>query len=498
MGLLSSIKACYLVSEINDVQQSDENNEAKDAPNHDSERDYKFCMKCGKKIPATSKYCPYCGECLVSGEIPVQETAAKETTEKETVAPEKPMQEAPTSETAAKDTVVKEVPEKKKSSKSKTILFVAAGVVLLLVIASIIFVPIIQKNMKYNDAIREMENGNYEEAISAFTEMSFEGYKDSDKYLVYAGALQKYDEGKYDEAIDEFELVYDFEDSENYITLIEALMSIEVGDYESASSILETLPDFVNAQSYKKYCDAIIAYKNKEYPKARELFNDLLSGNVPDNMLDDAGQMISLIDAIGKFDNGDDTCKDSFAAIAESDSVIAKREANKYLDYIRGNDYLNQGLFYSAYECFMNSGDIKDSKELMDRCFQVRPESGIIYRNTTSGAVSVTIYDTQDDDDMFVKIYDQSDNLIETMYIRDGSNSTAYFQSGTFRMAIAYGSPEWWFGPEEAYGDFGSYKRLLLNNDEEYFSFRSNMIYTLRFNVVDGNVNDITSDYGDF
>ena len=110
----------------------------------------------------------------------------------------------------------------------------------------------------------------------------------------------------------------------------------------------------------------------------------------------------------------------------------------------------------------------------------------------------MTIYDTSDGDDMFVKIYDSSDNLVESLYIRDGSSATAYFQGGSFRMAIAYGDYNYWYGPKEAFGSMGTYQRLLLNGSNEYYSFPSGNSFTLKFNVTNGNVDHKSSNYGDF
>ena len=212
----------------------------------------------------------------------------------------------------------------------------------------------------------------------------------------------------------------------------------------------------------------------------------------------ESGDIVALINGIEKFNNDDATCKSDFESVAESETAFVADKANNYLKFIEGKDFFDQGLFYSAYKCFDDCKDIKNVSEYKNMCFQERPASGVVYRNTTSKSVSVIIYDTKDEDDMFVKIYDTNDNLIETMYIRDGGNATASFQSGTFRMAIAYGDPEWWFGTEEAYGTYGSYKRLLLTGNEEYYTFQANNAYSLKFNVSNGNVNDRKSSYGDF
>lgn len=451
MGAFFKAKMCYLLSEIDDTSS-----------NNDEKEDSMLCTKCSKEIPKVSKYCPYCGTQIASSESTI--------------------------ETKLPKTGI---------FKNKKIIFAGAAA-LVLIIAIAIITPNIQKSSKYNNAIKEMENGNYSEAISVFDEMNKEDYKDSQQYLIYSYGLQELENGDYDLALYDFNEIPDFKDSASYISLIEAITQINDGNYEEALSILNNIADFKDANLYKKFCEGFIAFNDKDYSLAKENLKELANSNLPQNIIDQSNQMISLINGIEKFNNDDATYKSDFESIAESEFDVIKNEVGKYLKFIEGKDYFDKGLFYSAYKCFNDCKDIKNAKELKDMCFQERPASGVIYRNTTSSSVSVTIYDTKDEDDMFVKIYDASDNLIETMYIRDGGNATAYFQSGTFRMAIAYGDPEWWFGAEEAYGTYGSYKRLLLTGDEEYYTFQANNVYSLKFNVSNGNVNDRTSNYGDF
>lgn len=421
-----------------------------------------LCSKCGKEIPKASKFCPYCRTQIVSGDNNIETKLTKNGI-----------------------------------FKNKKIIFSIAAA-LVLIIAVIIIVPGIQKSTKYNNAIKEMENGNYSEAISIFDEMNKEDYKDSQQYLIYSYGLQDLENGDYESALYDFNDIPDFKDSASYISLVEAMAQINDGNYEDALSCLNDIADFKDASLYKKLCEGFIAFNDGDYSLAKENLNTLSNSNLPNNIIEESNQMISLINGIEKFNNNDFTCKSDFESIVDSESDVVKNVAGAYLKCIEGIEYFEQGLFYSAYKCFNDCKDIDSISQLKELCFQERPASGVIYRNTTSSSVSVTIYDTKDEDDMFVKIYDPSDNLIETMYIRDGGNATASFQSGTFRMAIAYGDPEWWFGTEEAYGTYGSYKRLLLTGNEEYYTFQANNVYTLKFNVSNGNVNDRKSNYGDF
>ena len=452
MNVLSKTKMCYLLSEVDDVLTNSETKNDNSDPENNEDC---ICEKCGKRIPKTANHCPYCGSSV--GGIKTQNSILK----------------------------------------NKKFLLVA-GAILFVVILAIILIPSIEKSSKYKNAINELESGDYAEASVEFDQLRKEGYKYSEEYYLYSCGLMKFECNDYDSAISAFEEIYDFKDSTCYISLIEAMKDMSNGDYESAYSTLDKISDFNNASEYKKYCEGYIALDENDYSSAKGIFNDLLDSNLPEGLINESGNIVALINGIEKFNNDDFTCKSDFESVAESETAFVADKANNYLKFIEGKDFFDQGLFYSAYKCFGDCKDIKNVSEYKNMCFQERPASGVVYRNTTSKSVSVIIYDTKDEDDMFVKIYDTNDNLIETMYIRDGGNATASFQSGTFRMAIAYGDPEWWFGTEEAYGTYGSYKRLLLTGNEEYYTFQANNAYSLKFNVSNGNVNDRKSSYGDF
>ena len=400
------------------------------------------------------------------------------------------------------ETIEPEEPEKEPVKKSSDRLYkgiAIAAVLLALAVCAHFMLPDFQKNRKYQNAIQQMERGEYEEAYAILNDLV--GYKDADRYHTYCEALEYYKQGELDQAISAFTSVSDLGQARQYISYITAEKmiqdSVAAEDYEKAAELYEQADSFADSKTMAEYCQGITAFLNGN-SNAKDLLKKIAGNSaIKEVYSNNAADLVRYIDTGDDFNNDDPSSYDTLRELA-SNGTLVSRIPGTYIDYVRGLDYLENEQYFSAYSCFSNCQGMKDSDELAESCFQSRPISGILYRNASSGSVDITIYDTDDDKDMYVKIYDENDELIETLYIRDGESATAYFQGGTFRMAVAYGESDWWFGIEESFGNTGIYQRLLLTGSEEYYEFPSGSSYSLRFDVDDGNVNRRSSNYGDF
>ena len=415
------------------------------------------CPFCGKQIPAIAKHCPYCGKAL------------------------------------GEEKGVKAGINKK---------WILAGAIALAALAVLLFaVPAIQKSSKYKNAMQLLNDGSYSEAAEVFREL--EDYKDSGDYVTYCNALDAFSKGDLDKAISRFENIPELGDSGKYINYISGLQIISLGndasDYSSAKDMFAAAEGLLDSEGMARYCEGVLSFLNEKDSDALSQLEELTeSKTVKDEYLNNAFDIIRFLNAKAAFDKDDYSVLEEFRNVASTDNSLVCYKAEDYVNYIEGKQFYDQELFYSAVSRFNKCYGFKDAAELAESCHQERPSSGIIYRNTTSGSVSVTIYDTKDDEDMFVKIYDNNDVLVESLYIRDGASATAYFQGGKFRMAIAYAESEYWYGPNEAFGSMGTYQRLLLNGNDEYYNFPGGNSYTLKFNVSNGNVDHKSSNYGDF
>lgn len=163
-----------------------------------------------------------------------------------------------------------------KAKKTKKLLAIILPVITVIIAAIIIVNSVIIPNSKYNAAVKLMESGNYEEAISAFE--SFDGYRNSEEMIndcKYNIAIELMDTGMYEEAISAFEALDGHKDSVNKIdecnsamfdvTYIEAIALMNAGNYKEARSVFEELG---------KYKDSIDKAKECSYNIAIELMND--------------------------------------------------------------------------------------------------------------------------------------------------------------------------------------------------------------------------------
>ena len=73
------------------------------------------------------------------------------------------------------------IAEEQKQKKKKMLIALISGIPAILVIAAIITVPMIVKASRYNKAVEMLENGQYDDAKAAFSELS--GYKDSNSRI---------------------------------------------------------------------------------------------------------------------------------------------------------------------------------------------------------------------------------------------------------------------------------------------------------------------------
>ncbi|MBR2727879.1 MAG: zinc-ribbon domain-containing protein [Solobacterium sp.] len=429
----------------------------------------------------------------------IDEAAEEMPAEEPAPAEEAPVEEAPAAEPEkkAEEPAKPAAPEKKKSSKVPVIVAAAAAVG-----AGALFgIPAYQKNNTYKEALTAMNEGNYAAAIETLE--SLEDYKDAPKYIEFCKGLQYLDNEDYDEALETISAVGELEGAEQYISYIEGMQYLEEGysveNYTAAAEKFELAGEVRDSADMNIYTRAVAAFLADNNAEADTLFRELIErGTIDEWRMGRAQDAVLFFGALERFEAGDYDSLNVFKEVEKNGDTLFGKRASYYANYIDGLNHLNKGLFYSAYACFQKCGHILDSDDLAASCIQERPATGIVERNTQAGTVSVTITDTKDDDDMFIKIYDSNNALVETLYIRDGASATAYFGGGSYRMAIAWGDGSKWFGKEETFGSYGSYQRLLLTGSSEYFTFPAGNSYTLTFNSSNGNVGSKSSNYGDF
>ena len=127
-------------------------------------------------------------------------------------------------ERAEKEKLEKEKQEeeaRKAAKKKRNVLIIATAIAVAAAVAVFLTVKVFIPNRNYNNAVKLMEEGKYEEAIAAFEAMN--GYKDSAvqiencqtgiKDRKYDAAVALMNEGKYEEAIKTLQIMNGYRDS---------------------------------------------------------------------------------------------------------------------------------------------------------------------------------------------------------------------------------------------------------------------------------------------
>ena len=163
---------------------------------------------------------------------------------------------------AERQRILKEKEEKERKDKAKrnTILIACvSGVVLLALLFVYILNTVIIPNNHYNDALEQMEAGNYESAIEMFA--ALEDYKDSSmkirecqtaiKEEIYMEALALMDSQQYKQAYALFESILEYRDSEAQATEAlyqEGLQYWNEKEYEESNAIFTKLGGYKDSE----------------------------------------------------------------------------------------------------------------------------------------------------------------------------------------------------------------------------------------------------------
>lgn len=144
-----------------------------------------------------------------------------------------------------KDAEIKKIAEEQKFKTKRWITIVTLSLVTF-VLFFLILINVIIPSITYNNAIKLMDNKEYQKAIDCF--MNLEDYKDSSAQIqecYYLLATGYFDNGNYNEAIASYSNVKEYKDSQNQIYECYYLMA-------------------TNLFNDKKYDEAIMSYRNIE------------------------------------------------------------------------------------------------------------------------------------------------------------------------------------------------------------------------------------------
>ena len=144
-----------------------------------------------------------------------------------------------------------------------------------------------------------------------------------------------------------------------------------------------------------------------------------------------------------------------------------------------------KGLNYSAMLTFQES-TWGDALERAEACVKECPKNGQLWRNhaISGSGVELTVKrNGSDDTAMMVKIYNDRDELVATLFVGGTGKATTYLPSGTFVIKDGVGKN--WYGTEEAFGLLAYYEIMTFSGGEQSVKLQSGHAYTITINVQD-------------
>lgn len=240
------------------------------------------------------------------------------------------------------------------------LLVVDAGI---LVVAVLIFgLPFIE----YRQTIRTMESGQYEQAITAFSDMG--DYLDSEAYLLesrYLLAQRTLKDGAYAQAQSMFTELGGYQDSPEMVCQCRYLIALqkkEAGNYLEALEMFTALDGYNDSPEMVCQCRYHIALQKKDagnYPEALEIFTDLGAYQDSADMAVECKYLLAcnmmltkdFQNALALFEALPDY-KDSAQNVTECQYQLAIR-------------MINEGKIPDAYAQLTALGDYKESKSYL-------------------------------------------------------------------------------------------------------------------------------------
>ncbi len=285
------------------------------------------------------------------------------------------------------------------------LLAIAAGGIIVLVIAVVLITGYVKKNNAYESAQALLSAGEYAQAIEAFS--ALDGYKDSEtcraeaeaalteqqNVEAYASAQKLLKDGKFDEAIAAFEALGDYSDSATQVT----------------------------AAKQKKQEAAQKAEHRSAYEAAEKLLAD--------------GDYDAAIEAFAALDDYADAS--DRAAEAEMAKQAAEEEAANKEAYAAAEKLFEEKKYVDAKAAFEALGEYSDAQTKVAECQkQLAAQQAASAATLTSGSTADTTMTAKEnlDEGYGIEEYDENGVIQKyTRYFKDGRIfGVTYYTNGEF------------------------------------------------------------------
>ena len=170
-------------------------------------------------------------------------------------------------------------------------------------------------------------------------------------------------------------------------------------------------------------------------------------------------------------------------------------------EYLQGCCAQLRGLYYTASDFFYYS-DWQDWEARMNACVQDWPDKGEVYHNpdyrSDSTTLKIKVANQDEGYATYFKLYTSDGDFVSGLFVDSAGTVSTEIPGGVY--VIKMGTGKDWYGPLEAFGDYGDYETLLFVDDEAEVQLDSGYEYTLTINTSTENpdADDVNTEYTDF
>lgn len=274
------------------------------------------------------------------------------------------------------------------------------------------------------------------------------------------------------------------EEAQDWSEIINNLYAIQSEDYEfNFLTSPQNDAEFVLSASHNWDADETVnmisEFLQPENSEGEQLKTAALNGLCYDEakkQLDFGNyeKAMSIFENLGDFLDSEDCYAEAKSGYESFETTYQQAEA-----------YYNNKEFFKAQKLYDSISEYKDAQEKAQSCEQPLPENGSLKSGNGTGT-DLTIKVPDQNESVFLKLYDADGNAVGQVFIRPGKSATVNMKGGTYTMKVAYGTE--WYGEIDLFGTVGSYQQLL-NGSSTTFKLDSGYSYTLTLGgVYDGNV----------
>jgi len=260
--------------------------------------------------------------------------------------------------------------KKAKAKKTAKVIFTLIAVIVLGVSAYFAVTEYFIPNSTYQEAVKLMEAGSYNEAASTFQSLAeFKDSKEMVHEVRYQEACAHMNAGRLQEAADAFvsaglsEMGYkDSKDLENECYFQMAMAQFESGDYVGAAEAFRLISDYPQAEEQRLECMYLIAaqsYEARDWNTAIQTYRDLGSYK-------DSAELVNTITyeaAKTFYDEG--KYEEAITYFQQISEYEDSAKQVKICNYKIAKKLYNDGKYVDAVGYFEKADDYKDSKDLI-------------------------------------------------------------------------------------------------------------------------------------